>query len=322
MDRTERFYRIDRLLRARQSTPLAALIDDLGVSRATVKRDIEYLRDRFNAPIVWDRGRRGYRYEVADGAAWSLPGLWFNASEARALITMDHLLSGLQPGLLEPHVAPLRERIRALLGGGERDAAEVVRRIRVLHLATRTLQPRHFEVVAAGVLERRRLALQHYNRASGDTTRREVSPQRLVYYRDNWYLDAWCHLRGALRSFAVDALGEAELSDAAAVDIDEERLEAQLGAGYGIFAGPAVARAELRFSPLRARWVSREFWHPQQQGRFDAGGYYLLSVPYADDRELIMDILRHGAEVEVLAPAELRERVRAELRRAADGYGG
>ena len=65
MDRTERFMKIDLLLQRRKSTPLALMIEELEVSRATVKRDIEYMRDRMHAPIVWDRWLRGYRYELS-----------------------------------------------------------------------------------------------------------------------------------------------------------------------------------------------------------------------------------------------------------------
>ena len=137
MDRTERFYRIDQLLHERKVIPLQLLIEVLGVSRATINRDLEYLRDRLNAPIVWDRERRGYRYEEADRAAlrYALPGLWFNGAEIHALLTMEHLLSNLQPGLLGPHIEPLRARIRMLLDSGDHSAEEVTSRIRLLRMA-------------------------------------------------------------------------------------------------------------------------------------------------------------------------------------------
>jgi predicted DNA-binding transcriptional regulator YafY len=77
MDRTERLYRIDQLLNERRCVPMETLIEDLGTSRATVKRDLEYLKDRFNVPIIWDRTLRGYRYDRAMPCAsrYNLPGL-------------------------------------------------------------------------------------------------------------------------------------------------------------------------------------------------------------------------------------------------------
>jgi predicted DNA-binding transcriptional regulator YafY len=70
----------------------------------------------------------------------------------------------------------------------------------------------------------------------------------------------------------------------------------------------------------RARWVASEVWHPEQRSAFDAKGRYTLEVPYRDDRELLLEILKHGPDVEVLAPDELRAKVHAALARAAAQY--
>jgi len=322
VDRTERFYKIDQLLNERRAVPVELFLEELGVSVATFKRDLQYLRDRLYAPIVWDPTLRGYRYDRDDESArqFALPGMWFNASEIHALLTMQQLLVNLQPGLLEPHVEPLLTRIRMLLDSRDHSAAEVQRRIRVLPMAARRVVPRWFETVSSAVLTRRRVHLHYYVRERDEETEREVSPQRLVHYRDNWYLDAWCHLRKGLRSFAVESIRRAAMVERRARDVSDRTLDAELGAGYGIFAGAATRSARLRFSPGRARWVAEEAWHPEQRARFEDDGGYLLEVPYSDPRELLMDVLRHGAEVEVLAPAELRRAVAAAHRAAAARY--
>jgi len=321
VERLERFYRIDRLLKERPPVPFADLQRALEVSRATLKRDLDYMRDRFNAPIEYDRAARGYRFAARRaGPRYELPGLWFSADEAHALLTMRKLLVELDPGLLGPHIEPLLERLRAILGRGEHSWAEVERRIRVLQPGRRGGRPAHFGVVATALLRRRRLRLRHYHRAGNRETEREVSPQRLVHYRDNWYLDAWCHLRNDLRSFAVDAIRDAVLLEARAKEVARAVLDEYLASGYGIFAGRAVAWAQLRFSPQAARWASAQTWHPQQRVRAEADGGWILEIPYADDRELLMDILRYGADVEVLGPPELRRRVAETLAQAVARY--
>ena len=129
-----------------------------------------------------------------------------------------------------------------------------------------------------------------------------LSPQRLIYHRNNGYLEAWCHEKMALRRFAVDAFKSLEGLDLAAEDISEAELDAEFNSGYGIYGGKSKNVAELRFSPAAARWVADEKWHPFQIGGFDGEGYYLLKVPYAQPTELMMDILRHGEHVEVIGP--------------------
>lgn len=323
MDRTERFYRIDQLLGERRVVPFAAFQEKLGVSRATIKRDLEYMRNRLNAPIVWDRERRGYCFAQAERGAgqYELPGLWFSATEIHALLTMQHLLAGLdRGGLLAPHVEPLQARLTSLLDSGDGSIEEITRRIRVIGVASRAVGLEHFSVLASALLRRKRLYIRYYVRARDETTEREISPQRLVYYRENWYLDAWCHLRHELRSFAVDAIRRADILETPAKNISDKTLDAVLGAGYGIFSGRKVQWAKLRFSAERARWIATEKWHPRQKGEWLTDGRYLLELPYSDHRELVMDILRYGPDVEVLAPASLREQVVSRLEAALASY--
>ena len=130
MDRLERFYKIDRLLKERKVVSFTDFKAELGMSPASVKRDLAYMRDRFNAPIEYDREANGYRFgKPRSGPRYELPGLWFNAEEIHALLTTLQLLTGLQPGLLDGQVSPVIERLRAILGSGDHSWEEVVKRI-------------------------------------------------------------------------------------------------------------------------------------------------------------------------------------------------
>lgn len=321
MNRSERFHLIDMLLAAPEPATFTRLQARLEVSRATLKRDLEYLRNRLNAPIIWDRETRGYRYlrgreaEAHMGPQFALPGLWFSAQEIHALLTMQHLLANLDTGgLLGPHIQPLMSRLTGLLGSSRHPADEICKRIKLIPLAARRVPLEQFAAVGSALLQRKRLRISYYAKSNDALSEREISPQRLVHYRENWYLDAWCHLRGDLRSFAVDGVRHAEMLDSEARKVSEKTLNEMLGAGYGIFSGRKLKWAKLCFSAQRARWVALEQWHPKQRGKLLKDGRYTLEMPYADDRELIMDILRHVPEVEVLAPAELRAAVIQKLR--------
>ena len=322
MDRLERFYKIDQLLKDRKVVSFALFKSELGMSPASVKRDLAYMRERFNAPIEYDREANGYRFGTpGPGPRYELPGLWFNSAEVLALLSTLRMLGDLQPGMLDGQIEPLRERLQGILGSGDHSWEEVEKRIRIFQPERRAAKPAHFSIIAAAVLRRSRLWIRHYNRKRDEHTEREVSPQRLVHYRDNWYVDAWCHLRDDLRSFAVDAIREAVLKDKPAKEVREAQLDEHLESGYGIFAGRDVEWAKLRFTPEAARWVSAQTWHPKQRAKFEADGSYVLEVPYAEDAELLMEVLKYGADVEVLAPAPLRERAAQALARAAGRYG-
>lgn len=321
MDKTERFYKIDTLLQANRFVPIERMLRELEVSRATFKRDLEYMRERLNAPIEWDREEGGYRYTSQKvGRQQSLPGLWFNSSEAYALLMMQALLAEMQPGLLGSHIEPLKARLRAVIESGNHPASDVESRIRLLNVAVRSVPDRNFEVVAAALLSRERLEMAYYARGRDESSQREISPQLLIHYRGNWYLAAWCHLRKEMRSFAMDAIKTVVVLSKPAKEIARRELDGFVGKGYGIYSGPKVRWAKLRFSAVRARWVSREQWHPLQRSLQEDDGSLLLEVPFTDMRELAMDILRQGQHVEVLEPSELRAAVKAELKQALSQY--
>lgn len=324
MNRTERFYKIDQMLHERQVVPIEEFLEELDVSRATFKRDIEYLRDRLHAPIVWDRDAGGYLFENVEtaGPAYQLPGLWFSAGELYALLAAHKLLDDIEPGILASHVAPLQARLAALLEASGHSAAAVTRRVCLLSMAKRTVEPRYFTDIAIALLERKRIEIEAWNRGRDEINTRTVSPQRLVHYRDNWYLDTWCHLRDDLRSFSIDAIQRLKVLREAACDVAAAKFDAHYTLTYGIFAGPPKDWAVLRFSPERSRWVRSERWHREQQSEALPDGSYRLRVPYADQRELLMDVLRHGRHVEVEAPESLRRAVAAEVSALTAMYRG
>jgi len=321
MDRTERFYKIERLLKSRGCVGFEALRDELDVSPATLKRDLQYLRDRLSAPIVYDRFDNGYRFEAGAGKA-ELPGVWFSEPEIHALLTMHQLLAGLDDdGVLSRQLQPMLDRLQGMLGADD-EAKELMRRVKLISTARRPVPSRHFELLGSALVQRRRVWLRYFKRSDRSTSEREVSPQRLVNYRNTWYLDAWCHASEGLRRFALDAVQEAKVLDTRARNVAVKYLEAELDTGYGIYGGRGskVKWATLRFNAEAAQWVSHEEWHAQQKARWLDDGRYELQVPYSEPTELAMDILRHGDTVEVMGDKALVAAIADKLKKAAQLY--
>lgn len=178
MNRTERFYRIDQILSSRAVVPRQLLLDELDISWATLKRDLSYLRERLNAPIEFDAQSGGYRFATQDqGPRYELPGLWFNADETHALLSLHQLLSDLEPSLLSPHIAPLLSRLEAIIEEGGDAYTEVAKRIRLAHIGRRKKRLEFFETLSRAVITRQRVKVSHYSRSSDEHTERLLSPQ-------------------------------------------------------------------------------------------------------------------------------------------------
>jgi predicted DNA-binding transcriptional regulator YafY len=328
MDRTERFYKIELLLRSRGHVSFAGLQAELEVSAATLKRDLQYLRDRLGAPIVYDAACNGYRLgaggaPLAAGARHELPGVWFNENEIHALLTMQQLLAGLDDdGVIARHLQPLTDKLQGMLGTDAGESRELMRRVKVIGTARRRAPSRFFELVGSALVRRQRVWLRYYKRSDRSESEREVSPQRLVHYRNTWYLDAWCHASDALRRFALDAIRAARVLDSKARQVALRELEALLDAGYGIYGGSGTRLrwATLVFDADAAQWVAHEEWHPHQKSRWLADGRYELQVPYGETTELAMDILRHGDSVRVIGDRTMVAAIASRLSCAAALY--
>jgi predicted DNA-binding transcriptional regulator YafY len=322
VDKFDRIYALHQVLSGRR-TPIALedLLERLECSRPTFFRLVKMFQIRFNAPIEHSKEHGGYVYRRVPGQpAYELPGLWFSAEELQALAVFERLFESLEPGLLSDHLGPLARLIQELLDHRRLGLGEAARRIRILGMASRP-SGKYFHALASATLQRKKVLIDYRGRARDQRTRRKLSPQRLVHYRDAWYLDAWCHLRKGLRTFSVDRVVSAESLRETADAVDESVLDGHFASAYGIFAGRANKMAVLRFTAARARWVGDERWHPEQKGQFLTDGRYELQVPFRDPRELVMDILRHGSNVEVAAPDTLRLLVATELQEALQAYG-
>ena len=321
MSKVERLYHLHNILDQRR-TPISRhdLMERLECSQATLYRLVNELRDFLGAPIEQDPETRGFYYDRSYEQPFDLPGIWISPGELQALLTARQVLGNVQPGLLEGELKSLQGRISSLLQKKGVEPASGESRIHIQNVAGRAVPARMFQDVLGALVQRKRLQIRYHSRRRAAASERVISPQRLTQHRNSWYLDAWCHEAEGLRSFALERIREQELLDAKAKEVSRGMLSKHFDRSYGIFSGPPEHVAELRFTPEMARWVAEENWHPDQEGAFLEDGSWLLKVPFSGARELIMDVMRYGAEVEVLAPDFLRDAVADEARRAAGRY--
>jgi predicted DNA-binding transcriptional regulator YafY len=321
MARYERVAEIyDLLTTASEPIALESLCSTLDASSATVKRLVRFLREQLLVPVEFDREKRGY---VVGKVARESPrpvGPAYDSRELSALLTAYDLLDQIPPGLFRKETAEARLRLKQLLYRRPTGRGELKDRVRLQMPQNRRIDEHRFQAVLTSLATEKRLKITYRSRTRQASQTRVVSPQRLTFYRSNWYLAAWCHVRSDLRVFALDRVITADLTPIPAHMLAAKTLDARLSTGYGIFEGEADAVAVLKFTAESARWVADEEWHPQQrQERLEDGGL-LLHIPYRHATELSMDIQRYGAEVEVLSPPELRKLVADSLARAATQY--
>lgn len=313
----DRLFLAHRALRSARLPVSAQTLQSLlgNCSRKQLTKTIAHLRDVLQAPLQYDDHAKGWHYDH-NAPTFELPGLWFTATELHALLAAEQLLARADPGVLAGAIAPLRTRIAALLQQGSRHPELRLESVRITSPMLRRTDRRVFAIVAEATLTGQRLRMRYRPRSRDGSESREVSPLRLDHYRGNWYLRAWCHVRDDWRRFALERIEQPEVVAAAAVFPQSEPD----ATAFGVFDRSAGQRAVLRFGAERARWIADEEWHPDQQQRWLGDGRFELEVPFGDPTELILDILRYGPDVEVVAPDSLRRLVAERLRQALSQY--
>ena len=168
MDKFDRIYALHTLLTsARLPVTKAKIEKQMECSHATVERLIRDMRLHLDAPIEYDREANGYYYDKNAKYKYELPGLWFNASELYALLTTYQLLSSVEPGLLDSHIAPIKNKVEELLRTDKIPKSELANRVRILKIASRRPNPKHFSLVATSLLTRKRLFIEYQGREIG-----------------------------------------------------------------------------------------------------------------------------------------------------------
>ncbi|MFA5922954.1 MAG: WYL domain-containing protein [Methylococcaceae bacterium] len=256
MDRFDRIYRLHGLLTNRRTPiPLTEIMDKLECSKATATRCIEELRNYLNAPLGYDRKLNGYFYNQQNAEKpYELPGLWFSAEELNGLLICHQILKNISPGLLSQQITQLQQRIDDLFKIQHHSPSNISQKIRLLSIGRRLKDDAQFKKTATALFNGKQINI-HYNGRGENTTQtdRTISPQQLIYYRDNRYIAAYCHYRNELRIFAIDNISSSKILEQTFEPIDPKQLEQVLTSSYGIFSGTAQHIAVLEFSKSRAK---------------------------------------------------------------------
>lgn len=312
MDKWEKVVLLHRTLKSsKYCVPLDAILNELECSVATFHRIRAFMQSNLGAPIEYDHYYCGYKYNQSGAATpFELPGFWLTKDEIEALLSLDHAVESMQGDFLKEIFEPVRKRFEPLLKAHKTSLSVLRERIKILSIGYCKCDKEIFRTIAAAVVRQRKLAIKHHMLEDHGTIKRDISPQALVRYRDNWYVDAFCHLRNGLRTFALNRIESAEFVPGKFRKVSQEGMQAFYGDAYGIFTGPADKTAEIVFTGTAAREVSKEQWHPKQTGQWIDETTYRLVLPYGHSRELVMDILRWGQNAEVKRPKELRKEIR------------
>jgi len=309
---------------ARYPISKSQLQEKLECSAATVERYLTELRDTYGQKVEYIREHKGYQLVLNDNDI-ELPSHLFTSQEINAILLVDQLIDELEPGFLKDDMQSVKQHLNRIKGNFSVKQSLSEKRIRMINIGKRKSKNNNLSKITQAVLQRKLITVAYDSRSSeSKSSSRMLSPQRLTHYRDNWYLDAWCHDKNDLRTFSLERIDNLSVlksgSKSQIINVSDKRLDDHYTKTFGIFGGQIQDWATLKFTPHRAQWVSEEIWHHDQIETWLEDGSYQLKIPYGNDLELIGDILKYGDQVEVIAPTELRQKIKLQIKQLSSIY--
>jgi len=287
-----------------------------GITERTAARNIAFMRDFLEAPLRYVPARRGYTYDTE----FSLPDLPISQAELLAVLLAQNLITSTDTGYIGKAIKKFGRKLFQRNSHMGISQASLEQRFSASWHGYSPCNSRIFQKVVLGLLTDRCLQLAYLSPLRNRRTERVIEPYHLRHYMGSWVLLAWCRLRNDWRQFYLARMVQLELLNDSFVRKPPSEWRPLLENAFGIFQGHGLFRVKIRFTPYMARWVRNQVWHPDQQKEELEDGGMILTIPAADLREIKMQVMRFGAEAQVLEPEALRCLIHDEIQKMAIKY--
>lgn len=313
----ERFQWFDGQIRKNRFPNASILAKQFEIAPKTAQRTIDFLRDRFAAPLEYNASRRGYCYT---DTRYELPRLFASQEEILAVLVAQHLLSKNDGGVISKNLGSFSRKLLADAHCHHPPRTVLSEAFSAVWHGYAPVHPDIFQTVVTALTDTRILAFSYTSPKTNATTRRQVEPHHLQNYMASWVLIAWCQRQSDWRKFYLSRMNSPELLSRTFTRRPRDSWQPLLEEAFGIFQGAAPIEVTLQFTPFRARWLREQLWHPSQKITNLADGSLELTFPVADFREVKMKILQFGADVKVIRPPALLEEIRKEIQKMSSLY--
>jgi predicted DNA-binding transcriptional regulator YafY len=314
----ERMLRIHSALQSGQFPNSSKLARENEVTPKTIHRDVEFMRDRLNLPIEFNKSRNGYFY---NGEVSSFPTMQITEGEIFALVVAEKALQQYRGTSFEkPLLSAIKKMEQALPDTISLNLAEIEQTISFRTRAEPILDLKIFDALAKAVAGRRQLEL-HYRKPGQRAEKRIVDPYHLANINGEWFLFAFDYARKDLRTFAPGRIQSFKQNGGTFERPQKFSLEKRLRDSFGVHAGEGKFEVVIRFNARAADYIREKKWHSSQILQELKNGGAELTLKLSSLAEVERWVLSWGGDAKVLKPRELAEAVRKSAKKIlqADG---
>jgi predicted DNA-binding transcriptional regulator YafY len=314
----ERVLKIEKRIRDGGFPSRALLAEKLEVTERTVQRDITFMKDRFGAPIGYNRREGGYFYTEP---SWFLPSVPLTEGELFSLLIARQAVAQYRG---TPVVQTL-ENVFNKIAGALADTITVHPDyatggiLSFAPIAALPIDETVWNRLLLAARNRQSVRMNYSSRKSRETAVRTVDPYHIINMQGDWYLFGHDHRNGRICQFQLHRIRDVELPEKGFVIQPGFDLNAIINSSFGSFgSADDLKTVRLRISGDMAELLDGRSFHPQQKIKKRSGGFEIsFPVSAAGDRpffHLIQWILSLGRDVEILAPPQLKTLVGEEIR--------
>ncbi|HEY9633760.1 MAG TPA: YafY family protein [Coleofasciculaceae cyanobacterium] len=315
----ERLLQIDTLLRSGQRQTVVSLAEALEVSERTIRSDLAFLRDRFNAPLEFSP-KQGHYYTDPE---WRLPSISLAQGELFALTLGAKMLEAYAGFTYAPELRSAIERLSERLPKQSWvDLQQIADEQVVFRGGAETYpDPEIWKRLVEACRTSRQVWIRYFTASRNAESERVLDPYLLHIYRGtNSYLIGFCHLRQAIRWFRVDRIRELQVLNERFVRKPDFDAKEHL---YKIFqseVGGNPVPVTIWFDALTAPYVRERRWHLTQEIQEYPDGSLTLHLLVGGLHELKRWVLGYGKGAVVKEPPELVKMVRQEVEGMSKQY--
>lgn len=315
----ERMLRIHERLRDGDELNCTQLARELEVSRKTIQRDVDHMRDRLGLPIEYERSSHSYVYTRAVEA---FPTVQMSEGDAVALFVAERALEPLRGTPLFSRLQATFEKLTANLRGMIDVTAEDHGAVSFRHFGEGRTNAKAFDTLQKARDQRREVTFRYQKPDGSEAESRRVRPYHLTHRENLWYLVAHDCARAAIRTFALPRMSEVTPTRSKFTMPADFNPDAFFASALGVVEGKGDHEIAIRFSAAVAARVEERDWHESQQLSRHRDGSIVLTMRLGSLVEIERWVLGWGSEAEVLAPIELRQQISRTAAALAARYHG
>jgi len=317
---TDRMYRIHQLLQNAEYPNSVSLATEFEVVTRTIKRDVEFMKERMELPIEFDARRNGYFY---NRPVEHFPEMPLSEAEVFALLVASKAIAQYHG---TPFEEPLQTAFRRLTGQLDQTvkfSLGSLDGVLSFHpFAPEDADLRGFETITRALTERRELTFAYRNHGAQAAQKRRVQPYHLACIQNVWYLIGFDVQRQAMRTFALTRLQRPALLAKRFTVPRKFDAQEYLAGSFSVFKGGDDYEVVVDFDAWAADEVRGRRWHRSQELTELPKGMLRLRMRLNNIEEVEKWVLSLGTHATVVRPQVLRERLAAVGRELAARYAG